>query len=184
MACRFYLFDDNLRCMSKAELVTTVETEFGITEKQKRFVEEMVYNDGSKTNEECAVSAGYAEGSAYVRASELTDPKRFPKVVRYKQHLEAQLSNKYQVTFGRHVRKLADIRDAALEKGNYTAAVAAEVQRGRAAGLYIERKEIRPGSLDTLSTSEIKERIKKLVADYRPLVQESSGNLITVEKEK
>ena len=116
MACRFYLFDDNLRCMSKAELVTTVETEFGITEKQKRFVEEMVYNDGSKTNEECAVSAGYAEGSAYVRASELTDPKRFPKVVRYKQHLEAQLSNKYQVTFGRHVRKLADIRDAALER--------------------------------------------------------------------
>ena len=111
-------------------------------------------------------------------------PKRFPKVVRYKQHLEAQLSNKYQVTFGRHVRKLADIRDAALEKGNYTAAVAAEVQRGRAAGLYIERKEIRTGSLDTLSTSEIKERIKKLVADYRPLVQESSGNLITVEKEK
>ena len=184
MACRFYLFDDNLRCMSKAELVTTVETEFGITEKQKRFVEEMVYNDGSKTNEECAVSAVYAEGSAYVRASELTDPKRFPKVVKYKQHLEAQLSNKYQVTFGRHVRKLADIRDAALEKGNYTAAVAAEVQRGRAAGLYIERKEIRTGSLDTLSTSEIKERIKKLVADYRPLVQESSGNLITVEKEK
>jgi hypothetical protein len=50
--------------------------------------------------------------------------------------------------------------------------------------LYIERKEIRTGSLDTLSTSEIKERIKRLVADYRPLVQESSGNLITVEKEK
>ena len=48
MACRFYLFDDNLRCMSKAELVTTVETEFGITEKQKRFVEEIVYNDGPK----------------------------------------------------------------------------------------------------------------------------------------
>ena len=43
------------------------------------------------------------------------------------------------MTFGRHVKKLAEIRDAALEKGNYTAAVAAETQRGRAAGLYVER---------------------------------------------
>ena len=123
--------------MAKIKDQDLVSNAFNITEKAKRFAEEYVYNDGSKTKEECAVSAGYAKESASVRASELTNPRMYPKVVKYIEHLQNQLSNKYQVTYGRHIRKLAEIRDLAIDKGNFTSAVAAEVQRGRAAGLYI-----------------------------------------------
>ena len=156
---------------------------FGITDKAKRFAEEYVYNDGSKTKEECAITAGYAKESASVRASELTNPRMFPKVVKNFDHLQTQLGNKYQVTYGRHIRKLAEIRDLAIEKGNFTSAVAAEVQRGRAAGLYVERKEIRTGSLESLSIEEIKSKIKTLVGDYKPLLDESINESKIIEHE-
>ena len=128
--------------MAKIKDQDLVSNAFNITEKAKRFAEEYVYNDGSKTKEECAISAGYAKESASVRASELTNPRMYPKVVKYIEHLQNQLASKYQVTYGRHIRKLAEIRDLAIDKGNFTSAVAAEVQRGRAAGLYIERKAV------------------------------------------
>ena len=136
-----------------------------LTHKQIKFAKEFVYNDGSKTQTECAIAAGYSKESAHVRASELLNPQKYPVVVRYIRELQAEVDRKYEVT------KLADIRDQALEKGNLTAAVSAEVQRGRAAGLYVERKEIRTGSLDSLSETEIKKRIKDLLSDYKPLLE-------------
>ena len=106
-----------------------------------------------------------------MRASELLNPRKYPLVVKHIQELEAEVNKKYEVTFGRHVKELAKIRDKAIDKGNLTAAVAAEVQRGRAAGLYVERKEIRTGTLDSLSEIEIKDRIKKLLGDFKPLLE-------------
>jgi len=147
-----------------------------LTHKQIRFAKEFVYNDGSKTQTECALAAGYAESSAKVRASELLNPKRYPLVVRFVRELQQEVDKKYEVTFARHVRKLADIRDHALEKGNLTAAVSAEVQRGRAAGLYVERKEVRTGKLESLSEIEIKSRIEKLLGDYKPLLEIEDGS--------
>ena len=147
------------------------QNEKHLTDKQMRFAKEYVYNDGSKTQSECALDAGYAESSARVSASELLNPRKYPLVVKHIQELEAEVNKKYEVTFGRHVRELAKIRDKAIDKGNLTAAVAAEVQRGRAAGLYVERKEIRTGTLDSLSEIEIKDRIKKLLGDFKPLLE-------------
>ena len=142
-----------------------------LTDKQKRFARELVYNDGTKTKTECAAEAGYGKSSAHLRASELTNPRKFPLVVRYIQELEKELQQKFDVTFDRHIKKLAEIRDQAMDKGNLTAAVSAEVQRGRAAGLYVERKEIRTGTLESLSEKEIKQKIDTLLADYKPLLE-------------
>ena len=135
-------------------------------------------NDGSKTKEECALSAGYSKSSARVRASELTNPQKYPEVCKYIEELQTQVNQKYNVTFGRHVKKLAEIRDAALEKGNYTAAVAAETQRGRAAGLYVERKEVRTGSLESLSEIELKKKMRELVLDYKPMLEIENAQLV------
>ena len=52
-----------------------------LTASQKKFAEEFVMNDGSKTKEECALSAGYSKSSARVRASELTNPQKYLKKV-------------------------------------------------------------------------------------------------------
>ena len=84
---------------------------------------------------------------------------------------KAKCSKKFDVTFDRHIRKLAEIRDQAIDKGNLTAAVSAEVQRGRAAGIYVERKEIRTGTLESLSEKQIKQKIDALLADYQPLLE-------------
>ena len=142
-----------------------------LTPKQIQFAREVVYNDGSKTRTECALAAGYGEAGAAVRASELMNPQKYPLVVRYIQGLQAELEKKYEVTFSRHVRELAKIRDQAIDKGNLTAAVSAEVQRGRAAGIYVERKEIRTGTLESLSEKQIKQKIDALLADYQPLLE-------------
>jgi hypothetical protein len=37
--------------------------------------------------------------------------------------------------------------------------------------LYVERKEVRTGTLDSLSEVEIKQRIQKLLGDYKPLLE-------------
>ena len=113
-----------------------------------------------------------------VRASELTNPQKYPEVCKYIEELQTQVNQKYNVTFGRHVKKLAEIRDAALEKGNYTAAVAAETQRGRAAGLYVERKEVRTGSLESLSEVELKKKMRELVLDYKPMLEIENAQLV------
>ena len=57
-----------------------------------------------------------------------------------------------------------------MDKGNYTAAVAAEVQRGRAAGLYVDRKEIRTGTLEALSEDQLIKKVDTLLADVLPLL--------------
>ena len=124
------------------------------------------------------MSAGYSKSSARVRASELTNPQKYPEVCKYIEELQTQVNQKYNVTFGRHVKKLAEIRDAALEKGNYTAAVAAETQRGRAAGLYVERKEVRTGSLESLSEVELKKKMRELVLDYKPMLEIENAQLV------
>ena len=142
-----------------------------LTDKQKRFARELVYNDGSKTKTQCAIDAGYSKTRAGVSGAELTNPRKYPLVVRRIQELEKELQQKFDVTFDRHIRKLSEIRDEAMKKGNLTAAVSAEVQRGRAAGLYVERKEKRTGTLESLSEKEIKEKIDGLLADYKPLLE-------------
>ena len=147
-----------------------------LTPKQMLFAKEYVYNDGSKPKQS-ALAAGYVDTSAAVRASELLNPQKYPLVVRYIQGLQAELDKKYEVTFSRHVRELAKIRDQAIDKGNLTAAVSAEVQRGRAAGLYVERK-VRTGTLDSLSEVEIRERIEKLLGDYKPLLEAEDAVIV------
>ena len=113
-----------------------------LTEMQRKFAHEVVSNEGRKNGTECAVSAGYAEDSAGVRAAELQNPKRFPLVVKHIGELREEYQKKYAVTFERHIAELGKIRIDALKKGAWSAAVNAEVARGKAAGLYIEQKII------------------------------------------
>ena len=142
-----------------------------LTELQRKFAHEIVSNEGRKNGTECAISAGYAEDSAGVRAAELQNPKRFPLVVKYIGELREEYQKKYAVTFERHISELARIRIDALKKGAWSAAVNAEVARGKAAGLYIEQKIIRTGKLDDLSTEELEARMKEIIDQYSPILE-------------
>jgi len=142
-----------------------------LTEMQMKFAHEIVTNEGRMNGEECARNAGYAHDSARVRASELQNPKRFPLVVKYIGELREEYQKKYAVTFERHISELARIRIDALKKGAWSAAVNAEVARGKAAGLYIEQKIIRTGKLDDLSTEELEARMKEIIDQYSPILE-------------
>ena len=66
--------------------------------------------------------------------------KSIPKVYDYLLDLREEQHKKYHVNYNRHMRRLASLSKSAGRKGNYTAAVSAEVSRGKAAGLYVDRK--------------------------------------------
>ena len=138
---------------------------------QMNFAHEIVTNEGRKNGFECAKDAGYAEDSARVRASELQNPKRFPLVVKYIGELRDEYQKKYAVTFERHITELGKIRQDALQKGAWSAAVNAEVARGKAAGLYVEQKIIRTGKIDDLSEAELETRMKEIIDQYSPILE-------------
>ena len=138
---------------------------------QMNFAHEIVTNEGRKNGFECAKDAGYAEDSARVRASELQNPKRFPLVVKYIGELRDEYQKKYAVTFERHITELGKIRQDALKKGAWSAAVNAEVARGKAAGLYVEQKIIRTGKIDDLSEAELETRMKEIIDQYSPILE-------------
>ena len=141
-----------------------------LTEKQIKFAQLIVANEGRMNGTECAKEAGYGE-AARIRAYELQNPKKYPLVVNYIGELREENQKKYAVTFERHISELGKIRAEALKKGAWSAAVNAEVARGKAAGLYIEQKIIRTGKLEDLTTEELELRMKQILSDYSPILE-------------
>jgi len=141
-----------------------------LTEKQIKFAQLIVSNEGRMNGTECAKEAGYGE-ACRIRAYELQNPKKYPLVVKYIGELRAENQKKYDVTYGRHITELAKIRQEALKKGAWSAAVNAEVARGKAAGLYIEQKIIRTGKLDDLSEEELEKRMAEIIDQYAPILE-------------
>ena len=142
-----------------------------LTEMQMKFAHEVVTNEGRKNATECATDAGYTKDTAVVKASQLQNPKLYPLVVKYIGELREEYQKKYAVTFERHISELAKIRIDALKKGAWSAAVNAEVARGKAAGLYIEQKIIRTGKIDDLSEAELENRMKEIIDQYSPILE-------------
>ena len=142
-----------------------------LTEMQMKFAHDIVSNEGRKYGYECAIEAGYEKDRSRVTASELQNPKKFPLVVKYIGELREEYQKKYAVTFERHITELGKIRMDALKKGAWSAAVNAEVARGKAAGLYIEQKIIRTGKLDDLSEEELESRMKEIIDQYSPILE-------------
>ena len=152
-----------------------------LTEQQKKFALELVTNEGRKTKSECAVEAGYAKDRASITASELTNPKKYPLVVQYIGELRTEFQKKYEITYENHISELAKIRNKALDNGAWSAAVNAEVNRGKAAGLYIEQKIIRTGKLDDLSEEDLDRRISEVLDQYSPILEDVKSEELKAE---
>jgi hypothetical protein len=134
-----------------------------LTRKQERFVKEIVSNDGMITHREAAINAGYPASSAHTRAYEMMNPQICPHICRAIQAYRDELDEKYGITFKRHLRDLQRIRDMAIENGAYSAAVQAEYRRGQANGnIYINKSEIRHGTIDSMSKDEVLKALKEL----------------------
>ena len=155
-----------------------------LTEMQMNFAHEVISNEGRKNGFECAIDAGYSKDRARVTASELQNPRKYPLVVKYMGELREEYQKKYAVTYERHISELAKIRIDALKKGAWSAAVNAEVARGKAAGLYIEQKIIRTGKIDDLTRDELERRMKKVLNDNELIINGSAEDIKEPKKIK
>ena len=143
-----------------------------LTEMQQRFAEFLVFGgpDGPMTQTEAAVAAGYSPKRARQEGSELCNPRLSPLVVKYLGQLREERIRKHEVTYENHIAELARLREAALKKGSFSSAVNAEANRGKAAGLYIDRKIIKTGKLEDLSEQELEAKMKQILDDYAQII--------------
>ena len=139
---------------------------------QQRFAEFLVFGgpEGPMTQTEAAVAAGYSPNRARQEGSELCNPKLSPLVVKYLGQLREERIRKHEVTYENHIAELARLREAALKKGSFSSAVNAEANRGKAAGLYIDRKIIKTGKLEDMSEQELEAKMKQILDDYGQLI--------------
>ena len=143
-----------------------------LTEMQMRFAEFIVFGgaDGPMTQTEAAVAAGYSPTRARQEGSELMNPRLSPLVAQHIGKLKEERLKKFEVSYEGHIAELARLREAALKKGSFSSAVNAETNRGKAAGLYIERKIIKHGKLEDMSEQELENKMKQILDDYAPIL--------------
>ena len=143
-----------------------------LTEMQKRFAEFIVFGgpDGPVSQSEAAELAGYSKNRSRQEGSELLNPRLSPLVVQYVGGLKEERMKKFEVTYETHIAELDRIKKMALKKGSFSSAVNAETNRGKAAGLYIDRKIIKHGKLEELSEMQLEAKMKQILEDYAPLL--------------
>jgi phage terminase small subunit len=143
-----------------------------LTEMQMRFAEYVVFGgpDGPMTQTEAATAAGYSAKRARQEGSELMNPRLSPLVAQYVGKLKEERLKKFEVSYEGHIAELARLREAALKKGSFSSAVNAEANRGKAAGLYIDRKIIKHGKLEDMSEEELENKMKQILDDYAPIL--------------
>ena len=143
-----------------------------LTEMQKRFAEFIVFGgpEGPVSQMEAAKLAGYSHKRARQEGSELMNPRLSPLVAKFIGELKEERLKKFEVNYEQHVAELDRIKQAALKKGSFSSAVNAEISRGKAAGLYIDRKIIKHGKLEELTEEQLAAKMKQILDDYAPLL--------------
>ena len=140
-----------------------------LTPKQEIFAQEVAKGTNLK---ESAVRAGYSHKNATRAGAFLANHE--PKVQKRIQELQNRGAIKVGLTLSKHLVNLEKLRDSALQNNAFGAAVTAEVSRGKAAGLYIDRKEVLVNKVSTMSKDAIIRRLQQLH-------EESGGNLPVID---
>ena len=154
--------------------------------REAKFVELYASSDGKLTQTEVAIQAGYPKTYASRIGSQLTNPDLYPHVVAAIQRKIIELNAKFGTTFERHMKDLQYIRDKAIEAGAWSAAVQAEYRRGQALGtIYIDRKEIRHGTIDSMSKEEVQKKLDALRKLYQSSPQVVDATIVeSIAQEK
>ena len=129
---------------------------------ERRFVEEYILNDGRKTITQMLLDAGYTESQARNMKSKITSVDYKPHVVAAIRDRQEEVNRMYGVSLEKHLKELAQIRERALQENQLNTALQAEYRRGQVGGLYIDRKEIRHGTIDSMSKEEVMRELEAL----------------------
>ena len=142
-----------------------------LSPKQWKFVTELVYGEADNiSGTEAARRAGISDKKARTRACLWQNPKLFPQIVRAIRDQREEVKKQYDANKHTHMMKLAKLREGAEKEGQFSAAINAEIHRGKTAGLYIERKAVLHGSIDNMSREDVLKSIKEIKTRYMPLL--------------
>jgi phage terminase small subunit len=148
-----------------------------LTPKQEKFAQNVAKGMSQK---DAAIDAGYSEKNA-VKAGYVLASDENPLVQQKIQALQEKASKRVELDLATHLVDLKDIREGAMRNGAWSAAVAAEVARGKAAGLYVTRSEMTVNRVDVMSKEEVLERMKQLYQETGGILP--SGKIIEAEIE-
>jgi hypothetical protein len=149
-----------------------------LTPKQQKFAQNVAKG---MTKKDAAIKAGYSEKKAVKTGYELAS-KNNPHIQEKIQALQEKASKKVELDLATHLTDLKDIREGAMRNGAWSAAVTAEVARGKAAGLYVNRSELTVNRVDVMTKQEVLDRMKQLYHDTGGVLP--SGKVIELEKEE
>jgi|TARA_R110002020_G_scaffold337500_1_gene552963 hypothetical protein len=141
-----------------------------LTEKQIKFANLIVTEEGKKTDSECAIEAGYKPDGAYVCASRLQNPALYPLVTQYIGRLRAEKLKKYDITYEKHLAELGRIRDGAFQGKAWSAAGNMEIARGKAAGFQNNNHLHLHKDLNNVDESELDKMLAKALNDFKPII--------------
>ena len=131
-----------------------------LNSKQKKFCKEYIKG---QTATEAAVKAGYTKDRKGAKTQGSVLLNHNPVVRNYLIDLEIAASERDAVSLETHLSTLHDLREEAKDQGQISAAITAEVHRGKAGGLYIDRREILTAKIDLMSKDDILDRLENLI---------------------
>ena len=131
-----------------------------LNSKQKKFCRE--YMKG-QTATQAAIKAGYTKDRKGAKTQGSVLLNHNPVVRNYLIELEMALAERDAVSLESHLSTLHDLREEARDQGQVAAAIPAEVHRGKAGGLYIDRREILTAKIDMMSKDDILTRLEELI---------------------
>jgi len=128
--------------------------------KHKKFCQ--LYIQGM-SGAEAARRAGFTKHKYGAKAQGSALLRRNPLVANYIIDLLQKEQERAAVSMESHLTELSLLRDEARDSGQMTSDIAAEVSRGRAAGLYIEKKEVTVSKVETMSDEELRSKLQDLL---------------------
>ena len=128
--------------------------------KHKKFCQ--LYIQGM-SGAEAARRAGFTKHKYGAKAQGSALLRRNPLVANYIIDLLQKEQERAAVSMESHLTELSLLRDEARDSGQISSAISAEVSRGRAAGLYIEKKEVTVSKVETMSDEELRSKLQDLL---------------------
>src|SRR5689334_309000 len=127
-----------------------------------------------KTQTQAYIDAGFSSNNAEANACALL--KKNPRILKRRDQMlrtraecnlavVSEIAAQEHCTLEGHLAKLAQLRDEARAKGDYSAAISAEYKRGQALGFYIELKEHgTPGDFSARTREEVDRQLEEVIA--------------------
>lgn len=128
--------------------------------KHKKFCQ--LYVQGM-SGAEAARRAGFTKHKFGAKAQGSALLRRNPLIANHIIDLMKKEHERAAVSMESHLTELSLLRDEARDSGQISSAISAEVSRGRAAGLYIEKKEVTVSKVETMSDDELRSRLQQLL---------------------